>query len=949
MRPLARLVEGRPLLVLGVVALVSVLAGSQIPRLVQDDDVVRFLPADDPEIRAFKAITDRFGAMEVALIAVEAGGDQGGAAGIYTEPGLDYVRRLTRALARLPEIVHVTSVTELAIVERTDDGGSAHVALVPPEIPEDAASLMAIRERILGRDYLAGLLASADGTGAVLVAQLRTAQADGTTISAKRAAEVVKAAALAVPAPPDVRLHLGGAPFITEAAANGSQADLARLGPFVAGLTLLVVIVALGSLLAALYAVLTVGVAILWTLGLMAVTGHPLTLVSSSLPVILLTLGSAYAVHLLVWYREHGADVRAALADMGPPIGAAALVQIVCFLSFLVMDLAPLREFGWQMAAGSAIAGVLALTFLPALLMVRPIAPRRATGTRLDRWLVAVAARCRRQRWPVLLGAAAIAAGLATQLARVDARMDTSAFFEEGSAPARADRFLADKLGGSMFLQVLVEGDLRDPAVLHRLAAFEDRLAAVPGVTRTQSIADVLAIVHEGLKGERRQSRSRAEIEQLGFLAQKTDPAVALLVDEGWRGALVQVRIGSFDTALVERTTPAVRDLAARHLEGGVATVERASEGAAEASRAVFADAAERIAALAGKPEITAALEAALAAPVPAHVRPEVERAVAEVIKVEIVEEEMVALAAPERAAELGRAVVDEALALRLDRARFEALLERHVAAAELEDRERLGRSAGYLYTQIEVAVAPLVRRDLVLALRKIAGPLGAGAELRVAAIADEVMQPRWYVRAPGATSALTVTVSGQPAVQQAMTRSVQRNQVRSLAVGLPLVLLVLVLVFRSPIAAGLGILPAGFTLLVTFGLMGLFPERLPMDIAAPMLVGIALGVGIDYAVHFLWRYRHADIDKAMLTTGRAILINATEITAGFIVLAWATIAPISRFGLLTAQMLLVAAVATLVLLPASLALWNQAMPKHALAWRASRRSPPVAARPSEP
>jgi predicted RND superfamily exporter protein len=93
------------------------------------------------------------------------------------------------------------------------------------------------------------------------------------------------------------------------------------------------------------------------------------------------------------------------------------------------------------------------------------------------------------------------------------------------------------------------------------------------------------------------------------------------------------------------------------------------------------------------------------------------------------------------------------------------------------------------------------------------------------------------------------------------------------------------------------------------------------------MLASIALGVGIDYAVHFLWRYQRGDLEKAMRTTGRAIAINAIEITGGFVVLAWASIAPISRFGLLVAETLLVAAVATLVLLPALLAWWNPPRP----------------------
>ena len=43
-----------------------------------------------------------------------------------------------------------------------------------------------------------------------------------------------------------------------------------------------------------------------------------------------------------------------------------------------------------------------------------------------------------------------------------------------------------------------------------------------------------------------------------------------------------------------------------------------------------------------------------------------------------------------------------------------------------------------------------------------------------------------------------------------------------------------------------------------------------------------------------------AGANDAMRTTGRAIVINAAEITAGFVVLAAASIVPMSNFGLLT-------------------------------------------------
>lgn|GEM_PF-335972 len=920
MEPFARLVTRQARFVLLLVAALSIALSVKLP-LGYDDDVVRFLPADDPEVAAFEKISERFGSLDVALVAVAS-------PDAFTHERLSYARTLTERLRALPEVEHVTSVTELSIIKGGAEG--SHVPLVPAEIPSDPAKLKAMRANILGLDYIAGVLASEDGEALLLVTQLRKELPDRTVISSKRAAEAVKAEAAKLKPPAGVELHYGGAPFIAEAAANGSQDDLARLAPYVVGITLALVILSLGSFWAALYTVLTVGLSILWTLGIMGWLGRPLTLVSTSLPVILVALGSAYAVHILVWYREHQGDPVGAVRAMGWPVLVTAATTAAGFVSFLIMDLAPMREFGWQMAIGTAVSALLALTLIPALLEIKPIPVRPTHVAGVDRWLVKVALTCRRRRWPLLIGASAVAVLLATRLGDVETRMDTSAFFADDSAPARADRLMTEEFGGSVFLQVLVDADIQDPAVLHRMAAFGDRVQAVEGITRVQSIDKVLAVVYEGLKEVRRTSRDREEIALLGSLARMTDPAVDLLVDDEWSGALLQVSIGGFDTGVVGRITQEVRALADAHLVGTVAAVPRAEADA----DAVYRDAAERIAAVAHKPvDAVSGIEAILREELDAEAREALKGAVRATLKVEVVEDEMVELADPDGWTRWADAVTVELAAGKLDKARFVALLRPVVTDDERADAKGFQRAAEYLFTKVGIASSEILGEAADRQLGALVEGLGPAPRMRVADILDELRQPVWYVPVNGERAAvadaraISVTVSGQPIIQEAMTHSVQRNQVLSLLVSLPLVLLIMIAVFRSVIAGVIGILPAGLTLLVTFGLMGIFPEDLPMDIAASMLASIALGVGIDYAIHFMWRYRQGGIEAAMRTTGRAIVINAGEITGGFIVLAWASIAPMSRFGILTAETLLVAALATLVLLPALLTWWNPPRP----------------------
>jgi predicted RND superfamily exporter protein len=932
----ARWVTRHSVAVLVGIAAISVLAAVRLPP-VYDDDVVRFLPQEDPEVLGFNRIADRFGSLSVALVGVEADLSDGG---LYTHDRLTWLRSLTAAIEARPEVAFVTSISELAVIMGEEE--AEHKELVPKPVPTDPEALATIRSEILGLDYLAGSVVSVDGSSTMLICQLRDGR--GTGLSTKAAAEAVRRAAEALPPPAGTRLHFAGAPFIAEAAANGSQRDLQRLAPYVVGVILILILLSLGSIRAAILTVGTVGLGILWTLGAMSWFGQPLTLISSSLPVILVALGSAYAVHLLVWYLEHGADEVGMVANLGWPILVTGLTTVAGFLSFLVMDLAPMREFGWQMALGTAICSALALFMTPALLHLLPLPPRQPTaiGLRIDGWMVRLALWSRANRTIVLLGVVPVATFFAWQIPNIETRMDTGSFFEAGSDPDRAEKFMEAEFGGSVFLQILVSGDIRDPATIDRIAAFEDRLRAVEGVTRVESIANVLAIVHEGLKGQRRLSRERKEIAQFGFLARRTDPAVGLLVDETWTGALIQVGIGGFDTGRVLPMTERIRALAAESLPGYAALVPRDSPG----TERVVRDAAERIAALAGTratagaegtggqgPEIVEKLIAVLesaARPDPVALG----RAVKSVLDREIGEDEMMELKEDGALAALEAEVAKAAAGRALTPERFIDIAKKYAAPSELEDLTSFDKGARYLETQVSEEIRPILTGDSTQRVQALVGEVPPGVNLRIAAIVDDLLQPEWVIglatppaAAAGAEPATPIhaTVSGYPVLQQAMTDSVQHNQTWSLLVSLPLVLLVMMIVFKSVLGGILGAIPSSLTLLVTFGLMGLFPSQLPLDIGASMLSSIALGTGIDYAIHFMWRYREGGLRAAMQTTGRSILINAAEITAGFVILAWATIVPMARFGILTAETLLVAALATLVLLPALLDWWKPA------------------------
>ena len=120
-----------------------------------------------------------------------------------------------------------------------------------------------------------------------------------------------------------------------------------------------------------------------------------------------------------------------------------------------------------------------------------------------------------------------------------------------------------------------------------------------------------------------------------------------------------------------------------------------------------------------------------------------------------------------------------------------------------------------------------------------------------------------------------------------------------------------------APLAAALPVL------LGTMGYLGV-----SLGIATSMFSALALGVGVDFAVHFQHAYERSrarglghmeSVDETLRTSGRAIRWNAAVLGLGFLVLTASSLKPNHSLGLLLAAAIATCYAMTLLLLPALL------------------------------
>lgn len=155
------------------------------------------------------------------------------------------------------------------------------------------------------------------------------------------------------------------------------------------------------------------------------------------------------------------------------------------------------------------------------------------------------------------------------------------------------------------------------------------------------------------------------------------------------------------------------------------------------------------------------------------------------------------------------------------------------------------------------------------------------------------------------------------------LAHRIVRGQFLSLALAVIIVGILLMILFRSAVAGLISAIPLALSVMVLFGLMGFF--RIELNIATAMLSSIMIGVGVDYTIHFLWRYRqerNAGLNpeeaakKTLTTTGRGIVFNAFSVIIGFVVLLTSSFMPVRFFGFLVVVSILSCLIGALILIP---------------------------------
>ncbi len=502
----------RPRLVLILSCVFILLTASGMARLSKDTSVRAFIPQDDPSVVNDDRITEIFGLSEPIAVAVTTADGSS----IFTSRSLSLVRDLTDALTTLPNVRadRVASLATESSIAGTE--GQVRVDAYAPwgEISEAAAT--SARQRWLAMPPHIGTLVAEDESGAVIIAEIVDPDlAVDTYLATLALAEQYQTEG--------IEIHVAGPAAVSAFLSSKIDGDARVMQP-------LVFVMVLGFIFAAFRrakALLAPFVVLLGAaggaMGIMGWAGIPYFAITNALPVILVAIAVADAIHVLSSYyqlrsQKPEAETRdlvvMAMTEMAQPITLTTLTTIAGFVGIgLASIMPPITYFAWFAALGVAFAWLFSLVTLPNMLVLLNLGPSKAFSSWQDgrpnllgRFFHRVSAFSAR-RHVAVIAAFLMIVGLAAVAAQ-NLRVDRSQV--ENFAPTEririADELINDRFAGTSFLDVIVETEAPDGLLeagrMAKIVALQEFIESLPHVEMTASITDYLSLLHKAINEE---------------------------------------------------------------------------------------------------------------------------------------------------------------------------------------------------------------------------------------------------------------------------------------------------------------------------------------------------------------------------------------------------------------------------------------------------------------
>ena len=336
-------------------------------------------------------------------------------------------------------------------------------------------------------------------------------------------------------------------------------------------------------------------ITVIWVMGLSGWLNFPFTYQSTSIMPLMLGVDIAYAIHVVSRYyeeRRKGADPnRSAINSVGT-VGVAVFLTAATtafgFASFGISNMPPIQQFGTLCVAGVLFSFILAITLLPATVVLRDRRKKalvkwetkvkkredKLGNTAIDRGLAKVAVLSEHHRKLVfgITLAVLIACGLGSMRLTTESSMEK--MMPQDMPSMVASKKISSDFGGQLVAFTLVEGDILEPGNLKAMLEFEDALGGagiknedgeqVISRDKMISIADLIQKTTGSIPATKAQVVALID----GMRQGKMGEALARIINKDNDIAMVTIRVPVESQSVMKEITDAMQSYSRKAVKG---------------------------------------------------------------------------------------------------------------------------------------------------------------------------------------------------------------------------------------------------------------------------------------------------------------------------------------------------------------------------------------------
>ncbi len=908
------------ILLVGVITLIM-LYGFRFIKV--ESDMTKWLKKDAKEVKSLNYVSSKFGGKDVALVGIESDS-------IFTYAGFKLLSELQDSFEAIKGVSSITSLMNILDIKGTEGSIQIDNLVDRYNLPKDALSIQKLKKYILSKDMYRGRIISEDGRVALFVIRL-TKDAEKVYVGSmikKKAKSIVSSSNI------PVKLYFSGTPMVLKSINSSIMNDMIKLVPIVVLIVVFVLYAGMRNTYGVFLPLLVVITASIWSIGLMGYLHVPLSVVSNTMPVLLIAIGTAYGIHMLSTYARHirgglskTKAIKVSQKEVFVPVLLAGLTTMTAFFSFLGSYIVSITHFGIFTGLGVAFAIILSIIFIPAMLYkinykvdVENKADFRSIWyERIMEHLFEFIAK--REFLSVFVAILIILLGILGFL-RLKTSSNLMYYFPKSSEIRRSATFLRKNFKGDIPVYILIKGDLQNPGVLQEMIDFEKFMRTRHDIGFPNSYADLIMNLNESAFGYRAIPETKGEVQNLGFMLEGR-PVLKQLVESDYKEGIISAN------ALQSAYKP-VKEYFDKRLHRSLALVYMDTIPlnsplydylASQTSWRIMQDAAFR-----GIKLDTSKIKDILLWSLKKQYVINLKDVDELTHKIKGVFSSNDIKVSDDQIRHLLPFVIDS-----IDTLKLEAYIFNIIPSDIRKDDPEIVED---IKDGIISAKDAFIRdKKIDVVLHKVLSCMKADENAQHALLKDikgdiytffkkNVYVPSEVVE-KGSSLKIEPVYSGILPVYEELSKSIYRSQIRSMLIAL-FVVFILVWLDSGSIWGGL---VAVFTIIlvisINFGIMGLLGVNL--DAGTMLVASVAIGIGVDYSIHFISHLKRRVLDglsleegirRTMIEKGHAILVNAFTVGLGFLVAVFGTLIPIRNFGWLLFLTMLTSATLSLTFLP---------------------------------